>query len=247
MSPPPHQPAHLSHPCSQQHRHSARPPAHTPHCGDIPPPLYGRAVAGAWHSPPHLSHPGSHGHHHSAGPGPHTARSGRGTRLGYTPLALQAGTGLSDGTVPIGIPIPPAQGTAHPATQQVAQGSACSWTQRKSSPPTSGAGTPPGAPVPSSSKVSPQPCSSVWSRQSAWPSHSQLSGMQRVAPSQRRAHSCVGLQQPVSSEASGHWGTPSQRSPAPTHTAPLAQWKAPGDTKDLTKPAVGNQGAQTLC
>lgn len=79
--------------------------------------------------------------------------------------------------------------------------------------------------------VSPQRCSSARSRQSAWPSHSQLSGTQRVAASQRRAQSGVGLQQPASSEASGHCGTPSHRSPAPTHVAPLTQWKAPGETR----------------
>lgn len=85
-----HSPSHLSHPHSQQHHHSARPLAHTPHCGNMSPHPHGRAVAGAQHSPPHLSHPGSHGHHRSAGPGPRTAHSDRKTQRDHTPSALWA-------------------------------------------------------------------------------------------------------------------------------------------------------------
>lgn len=75
--------------------------------------------------------------------------------------------------------------------------------------------------------VLPHPCSSAWSRQSALPSHSQLSGTQRMLPSQRRAHSCVGFQQFNSSEPSGHCCTPSQCSLPSMHLFPLRHLKTP--------------------
>lgn len=129
MSPQLHSPARLSHPRSQQHHHSARPPAHTLHCGNTSPHPHGRAAAGAQHSPPHPSRPGSRGHHHSAGPGPRTAHSDRQTQPDHTPSALWAKARTEGGAL-------------SPSPQQVALGSVCSWTQKKPGASTCGAGNP---------------------------------------------------------------------------------------------------------